>query len=110
MARSYKKHPGGGYSTSESEKIDKKLWHRKYRSKNKQALKKMQHHLNINKDYDDDIEMLDIREVSNVWDMSKDGKTYWKWSAEYETDEVRQGKVLISADEKKQYYQKFLRK
>lgn len=58
MSRSYRKTPIFGHTKAESEKEDKKLWHRAWRRSN-------------------DIES-SHREFSNPWDMSKDGKTYWK--------------------------------
>lgn len=59
MSRSRKKTPICGHTLKESEKEDKKLWHRAWRRKQKQT-----------------DELIDKREVSNVWSMSKDGKQY----------------------------------
>lgn len=72
MSRSYKKVPIFGIA-GESEKYDKKKWHRSFRKKSKDII----HHSHF------DLEELDNtifpieKEVSNPWSMSKDGKHYW---------------------------------
>lgn len=63
MSRSKQKNPITGITTAESEKQDKKTWHRKLRRINKQRIK-------------EGLEPLDKHDVSNPWDMDKDGKQY----------------------------------
>lgn len=63
MSRSRRKTPIFGITTSESESVDKKIWHKAYRRSAKQSK------------CDEPISHL---EHSNVWNMSKDGKRYWK--------------------------------
>lgn len=70
MGKSYRKTPISGITCSESEKDDKKAWHRRHRRKEAEALRA--------EDYDN---VPDIKEVSNPWTMAKDGKAYmpnWK--------------------------------
>lgn len=66
MSRSKRKTPIYGICGG-SEKEDKRIWHRRFRRKEKVALSK-QHDEHISTDH---------REVSNPWSMSKDGKMYW---------------------------------
>ena len=69
MGKSRKKRPFHGITTSSSEKHDKKMWHSKFRRKEKIRISQ-----NIkNKDEDNHI-TVDRREVSNNWMFSKDGK------------------------------------
>lgn len=71
MSRSRRKKPITGVTTASSEKEDKKLWHRVFRRKNKQLLNAGE-------------EPLDIKDVSNPWDMDKDGKVYHDdWEGAY---------------------------
>jgi hypothetical protein len=62
MSRSRKRTPISGHA-KDSEKDDKKLWHRKMRRKTKHALA-------------GDKEPPSVNEVSNPWNMGKDGKSY----------------------------------
>ena len=72
MSRSRKKTPIGGWA-GDSEKEDKKIWHRQFRHKSKNILR------GIHNDMDSLEEVvLPVRnEVSNLWSMSKDGKHYF---------------------------------
>ena len=63
MSRSRKTSPFHGATTARSEKADKQRWHRVLRRRQRQALKAGQ-------------EPPIIREVSDPWNMSKDGKRY----------------------------------
>lgn len=72
MSRSYKKTPIIGHTKSESEKYDKKIWHRRFRHKTKDILRS----LHNDPDMIDDAVMPVEDDVSSLWSMSKDGKTY----------------------------------
>jgi len=63
MSRSYRKTPAWGHTTAESEKSDKIRANRDFRRAVQIAL------------YNED-EMPLLREISNVWDFAKDGKSY----------------------------------
>ncbi len=65
MSRSKRTKPIFGNTTSHSEKEDKKIWHRKLRHISKQKLKDLEP------------SFPDRKEVSDPWDMAKDGKHYW---------------------------------
>ena len=67
MSRSYRKTPIFGHCGTRhiSEKKDKRAANQKLRSKNK---------IKINKG-DEDFLLID--DVSNIWSMKKDGKSYW---------------------------------
>lgn len=71
MSRSIRKTPIYGIAAYVSEKVDKKIWHRRWRSKEHARLAcssvdELESHLTLVKD-----------EVSCVWGMSKDGRRYW---------------------------------
>ena len=64
MSRSRRKTPSSGYTTSESEKADKAEAHRRIRREVGEILRK-----------DPEAELLPHdRELSDPWDMDKDGK------------------------------------
>ena len=65
MAKSYRKTPIFGIATCPSEKFDKKETNKKLRKEVKIAILKEKEILPI------------IREISNIWNMGKDGKCYW---------------------------------
>lgn len=73
MSRSVKKNPIAGITMSESEKHDKKEWHKRLRQKTRQMLSQTR--------YDGDelesVVLPDVHDVSDTWAMSKDGKTYF---------------------------------
>lgn len=72
MSRSYKKTPIIGHTKSESEKDDKKIWHKRFRHKTKDILRSMHNDTEMINDT-----LMPVEEdVSNTWSMSKDGKTY----------------------------------
>lgn len=64
MSRSRKKSPVTSWCGN-SEKKDKRIWHKRFRA----ALRNAIHH---QKEI-----MPHFREVSNVWDMNKDGTRHW---------------------------------
>jgi hypothetical protein len=64
MARSRKKTAVSGNTTADSEKQDKRLANRTYRSTVKQLIKAGIFSLPL------------LREMSNVWNMDKDGKRW----------------------------------
>ena len=68
MSRSFRRTPIGGWTTSTSEKKEKKLWHQKMRARcNQVAFHALFH------DAENALLPFD-NEVSDVWGMSKDGK------------------------------------
>jgi len=72
MSRSYKKTPVIGHTKAESEKHDKKIWHRKFRHKIKNIL----HAAHNDVEQINDIVMPIESDVSNTATMSKDRKHY----------------------------------
>lgn len=73
MSRSRRRSPVTGVSTCRSEKGDKQLWHRRFRSADGQRLRVRR------ESYDP----LDVREKSDPLDMGKDGRIYWGWSNQW---------------------------
>ncbi len=66
MSRSHKKNPGGGHTTSMSDKKGKVIDHRRYR-----------HYANA-RVRDGRWDEVDINKVKeNPWNWPKDGKQYW---------------------------------
>ena len=72
MSRSYKKTPIIGHTNAQSEKSDKKIWHRRFRHKTKDILRS----LHNDPDMIDNTVMPVEDDVSSLWSMSKDGKSY----------------------------------
>lgn len=72
MSRSYKKTPIIGHTKAESEKSDKKIWHRRFRHKTKDILRSMHNDTDMMNDAIMPVE----DEVGTLWSMSKDGKSY----------------------------------
>ncbi len=69
MSRSFKKTPIQGHSCARSEKQDKRIANRRMRANIKTALASS---------FDPEADVLPaLREVTNVYDMSKDGKSYF---------------------------------
>lgn len=80
MSRSKKKHGYAGHSFAESEKEDKKSWHKAFRRKTKIVIK------------EEDLENAifpDVKEVSDTWDMAKDGKFWFNKSDKKYRKELR---------------------
>jgi hypothetical protein len=74
MSRSYKKNPIHGISATETEKNDKKRWHRTFRRNVKNKI----HVSHYDLDQLEDTIFPAIKEESNKRLMSKDGKKYWR--------------------------------
>ena len=66
MSRSKKKTPIIGFSSSDSEKKDKRIANRSFRHKAKQQIKTGQE------------PVTDMNEIITTWDMAKDDKRYIK--------------------------------
>ncbi len=64
MSRSTRKKPIFGYTTAKSEKFDKQKYNRVFRRISKEKIKKGM------------TAPIRIKEIKNVWTMSKDGKQY----------------------------------
>lgn len=71
MSRSYRSTPIIGNAGGNSESTDKKIWHKRFRSYERDSLSKIS-----SDNFDSWLPVLE-RDVSNIWDMSKDGKHYW---------------------------------
>lgn len=71
MSRSRRKNPVFGITTCVSERKDKITWHRRWRAKERTALNGVAH-----ADLEAYLPSLE-NQVSNVWDMGKDGRQYW---------------------------------
>jgi hypothetical protein len=70
MSRSRKKNMAGGWTTHSSEKKDKQFWHRSFRRTNRVCAKTQILQ-------EDEITYPTVKEKSNPWSMSKDGKTFY---------------------------------
>ena len=71
MSRSRRKTPIVGNTTCRSERQDKKLWHQRWRTRERNALasaspEALSSHLPLLEN-----------QVSSVWSMGKDGHSYW---------------------------------
>lgn len=63
MSRSYRHTSICGLAAADSEKDDKRCWHRRFRRRNRQLVRQ-------------GVEPLPVRVLSNPWGMAKDGK-HW---------------------------------
>jgi hypothetical protein len=71
MSRSRRKIPITGNTASRSERQDKKIWHRRWRTREHKALAGMSP-----EERDSHPSSLE-KEVSNIGSMGKDGRHYW---------------------------------
>ena len=87
MSRSRRKTPIFGVAKCSSEKQDKQIWHQRWRARERSALagasaQALETHMPLLKN-----------QVSNVWAMGKDGRTYWPLGAQIpEADRLAEGK------------------
>ena len=88
MSRSYKKVPVAGHTGADSEKTDKKIWHRRFRHKTKDIIRSMYMHNDV--ESIDDVVMPVEDDVSNTWSMSKDGKHYLGGWLKKNMDRIRE--------------------
>lgn len=65
MSRSIRKNPIFGITTAKSEKFDKRKYNRAFRRVSKEKIKK------------GILAPISVKEVTNIWTMSKDGKRYY---------------------------------
>lgn len=68
MSRSHRKTPIFGHTTARSEANDKRLWHKRWRSHERDQLASL--------DPNDDHLSVHRQTVSSTWNMAKDGK-HW---------------------------------
>ena len=90
MSRSTRSSPVCGITTARSEKKDKQLWHRSFRSISRQRLVARLREDPMGEGFLD----VSFREVSSTWNMAKDGKAWrgdggW-WMDPDDPPEVRQ--------------------
>lgn len=71
MSRSRRKTPIVGHTTCRSEREDKKLWHQRWRTRERTVL------ASASPDALDAHLPLLENQVGNVWSMGKDGRSYW---------------------------------
>jgi len=71
MSRSHRKTPIVGITNCSSEKLDKKIWHKRWRTCERASMAKV-----CVDNFDSYIPLL-VHDVSSVWDFGKDGKQYW---------------------------------
>lgn len=71
MSRSRRKTPITGHTTCRSERQDKKRWHQRWRTRERATLAS-----STPEDLSGHLPLLE-NEVSNVWAMGKDGRSYW---------------------------------
>lgn len=103
MSRSYRKTPAGDCRSSEKE--DKKIWHSRYRHACRQKI-----HIE-----GEDLELLPhFRELSNPWEMAKDGKVYWGDDSWWGRDSFywTNGELVIysTKEDKQRRYRQMMRK
>jgi len=104
MSRSRRKTPIVGNTTCRSERQDKKRWHQRWRTRERTALasaspEALSAHLPLLEN-----------QVSNVWSMGKDGRSYWPTSRQIVTaDRIAEHKGC-NPQERASLKQRLLRK
>ena len=83
MSRSRKRTPVHGWTSSESEKADKKLWHSRMRARERQALHR------------GDEVFPEERDVSNPRNMAKDGQGRWEYDDEWDEEKKDQWRRIM---------------
>ena len=85
MSRSRRRTPVYGYATADSEAEDKRIWHRRWRTHERDRLRALP----------DDFEHVTTQrsEVSNLWAMAKDGRQWFGWK-----QQRRQAVEIIGCD------------
>ena len=104
MSRSRRKTPIVGHTNSPSEREDKKIWHQRWRSREKAVLgstspEALDSHITLKES-----------EVSNVWAMSKDGRSYWPISRQSEMAADLAGRQGRTHQEREALKKRLLRK
>ena len=86
MSRSYKKNMGGRITCTESDKQDKKIWHRQARSMINQQMRRFE------KDTEDNEAFLtyDDASYSDTWCWSSDGGSYLQYTDEQLTSKFNE--------------------
>jgi hypothetical protein len=79
MSRSHRKTPIFGHTTCRSERSDKKLWHQRWRSRERTVL------TSLSPEGLSAHQPLLENQVSNVWWMGKDGRSYWSTTRQVAT-------------------------
>jgi hypothetical protein len=69
MSRSYRKTPIFGHTTARSEAGDKRLWHKRWRARQRDQLTAV--------GPESEVLPIDRHAVSSAWDMAKDGKSWF---------------------------------
>ena len=82
MSRSLKKNPFFSHCGCPSEKKDKKSWHSRWRSRERQAFRK------LSTETLDSHQTILINQVSSTWMMGKDGRYYWPISEQNQTAQM----------------------
>jgi hypothetical protein len=104
MSRSRRKTPIFGHTTCRSEREDKKLWHQRWRARERTALASaspdtLGAHLPLLEN-----------QVSNVWSMGKDGRSYWPVERQSATADRIANKNGRNAQERASLKKRLLRK
>ena len=102
MSRSRRKTPIFGYTSSDSERQDKQIWHRRWRHNERQALATAD-------DFDAHLTLL-RDDVSSTWNMDKDGKHYWPAEQQAQAAEWTAARKGRSPQERAAIKKRILRK
>ncbi len=104
MSNSRRKTPIYGMTTCQSERRDKKIWHKKWRTNERTLLNALSHeglneHISLMKN-----------EVSSTWSMGKDGRSYWPVSKQRKSAERIAGRKGHNPQEKAAIKKRLLHK
>ncbi len=108
MSRSYRRTPILPVTNSHSEKIDKKQWHRRWRTQERVRLT-----VRLRRSGQAGLEdylPIAVREISNPWRMDKDGKSYWSASRRRQFAEMLAGFERVPVHERGKLVKRHLRR
>lgn len=107
MSNSYKKTPVSGWTTAKSEKEDKRIWHKRMRSHTRDLCQKCE---TLDEEELEGMIFPVEHDVSDNWDMAKDGKVYHGAYKEGDGFHTWKGEWQDWWENKFEYFKQILRK
>ena len=103
MSRSYRRSPFVGICNVESEAYDKRLWHKRFRGRERMKLKTLVKLM----DRWDGYLTTHHKDVSDTWGMSKDGRCYWRELSYFTWFKRQKDEFKLKDPEAFRYYRKW---
>lgn len=103
MSRSYRRSPFVGICNVESEAYDKRLWHKRFRGRERMKLKTLVKLM----DRWDGYLTTHHKDVSDTWGMSKDGRRYWRELSYFTWFKRQKNEFKLKDPDAFRYYRKW---